>query len=232
MKKIMISGGSKGLGKYLIEKYLETGNFKVVSFARSDIDIEDPNLEFVSGIDASNIDDVKKIKHHLKDCEYLINNVGMAYDGILATQGIESIDRMLEVNLNSVLYLTKFWLRERLRKREDGSCVTISSIISQNGFSGLSVYSATKGALNSMVKSLAREMGPQNFRFNAVLPGYFESDLSRSLSDSKKNQIIRRTPLGRLATTEDIFPIVEFLTSDKSKFMTGQLISVDGGLTV
>ena len=156
----------------------------------------------------------------------------MAYDGILATQGLENIENMIDVNLLSVISLTKNYVRFRMQQRKSGNIVTISSIISIRGFSGLAVYSATKGALNSFTKSLAREMGSKKFRINAVLPGYFESDLSKSLPESRKQQIIRRTPLGRLATTADICPIVEFLLSEKSRFITGQLIAVDGGLTV
>jgi 3-oxoacyl-[acyl-carrier protein] reductase len=194
-------------------------------------------MDGISHRHISNIN-VKKTEHldslypELVETDILINNVGIAYDGILATQGVGNIQEILNVNLFSVLYLTKLYLRARLSKRRAGNIISISSIIASRGFSGLAVYSATKGALNSMTLSLAREMGPKGFRVNAVLPGYFESDLSKSLSQEKRSQIIRRTPLGRLATTDDICPVVEFLASDKSKFVTGQLLVVDGGLTV
>jgi len=230
LKKIIISGASRGLGKDLAE-YLAK-EYSVVTFARNDATFDSSNITHISGVDVKKFDNFNLISKHLKNADGLINNVGMAYDGILATQGLESIENMIDVNLLSIINLTKKYLRLRMQQRKSGNIITISSIISLNGFSGLAVYSATKGALNSLTKSLAREMGPKKFRFNAVLPGYFESDLSKSLPESKRKQIIRRTPLGRLATTADICPVIEFLLSDKSKFLTGQLITVDGGLTV
>ena len=230
MKKIIISGASRGLGKDLAE-YLSK-KYTVLTFARNDATFDSSNIIHISGIDVRQNDYYNRLSDYLKDADGLINNVGMAYDGILATQGLENIENMIDVNLLSVISLTKNYVRFRMQQRKSGNIVTISSIISIRGFSGLAVYSATKGALNSFTKSLAREMGSKKFRINAVLPGYFESDLSKSLPESRKQQIIRRTPLGRLATTADICPIVEFLLSEKSRFITGQLIAVDGGLTV
>lgn len=227
--KILISGTSKGLGYDLAEYFTKQGH-NVVGFARSEC--TKANFQHIPNIDASKNEDLDLLQDHIATSDALINNIGIAYDGILATQGYESIARMLDVNLLSVIMLTKMYVRSRLAHKKNGSVVNISSIISQRGFAGLSVYSATKGALNSLTQSLAREMGPKGFRFNAILPGYFESDLSASLDESKKNQIVRRTPLGRLATTSDICPLADFLISEKSSFITGQLISVDGGLTV
>lgn len=230
MKKILISGASRGLGKDLAE-YLAK-DYKVVTFSRQDATFDAANISHISGIDVKKYNNFNRISDHLREADGLINNVGIAYDGILATQGLENIQGMIHVNLLSIINLTKKYLRLRMQQMKSGNIITISSIISLRGFAGLAVYSATKGALNSFTKSLAREMGPQKFRVNAVLPGYFESDLSRSLPESKRKQIIRRTPLGRLATTADICPVIEFLLSDNSQFMTGQLIAIDGGLTV
>lgn len=227
--KILISGTSKGLGFDLAEYFTKQGH-TVVGFARTAC--SNATFHHISNIDASKTEDLELLQEQIASSDAIINNIGMAYDGILATQGYESITRMIDVNLLSVIMLTKMYVRARLAQKKNGSIVNISSIISQRGFAGLSVYSATKGALNSLTQSLAREMGPKGFRFNAILPGYFESELSASLDDSKKNQIIRRTPLGRLATTADLCPLAEFLISEKSSFITGQLISVDGGLTV
>jgi 3-oxoacyl-[acyl-carrier protein] reductase len=231
MKTIVISGGSRGLGLALGE-YLYHQGYRVITFARGASISQIKEIVHLEDIDVQEPENFEQLEDFLSQADGLVNNVGMAYDGILATQGYESIYKMISVNLTSIINLTKFYLRLRLKKRLNGNVVTISSIISQRGFAGLSTYAATKGALNSLTLALAREMGSKGFRFNAVLPGYFESELSKSLSEGKKQQIIRRTPLGRLATTADICPLVEFLLSEQSSFITGQLISVDGGLTV
>lgn len=230
MKTVLISGASRGLGRSLAE-YLAKDH-RVVTFARHQVEFSSPNVIHLSGIDVRDSRVLESLVEYLGDTDGLINNVGMAYDGILATQGFDHIRDMINTNLLSVAYLTKLYLRSRLQRRKSGSVVSISSIISIRGFAGLAIYSATKGAINSMTQSLAREMGSKGFRFNAVLPGYFESELSAGLSEQKREQIIRRTPLQRLAKTSDICPLVEFLLSDRASFITGQLIAVDGGLTV
>lgn len=230
-KNILISGGSRGLGRALADHLFQTGGYSVTTFARSAVPAPSPVLH-LSGIDARDPDALERLAPYLAGADAIVNNVGLAHDGLLATQGADSIREMLEVNLLSILLLTKRYMKERMLVRKSGNVVTVSSIISRRGFAGLATYSATKGALNSMTQALAREMGGKSFRFNAVLPGYFESELSKNLSSEKRQQIIRRTPLGRLATTDDICPVIEFLLSDKSRFITGQLLTVDGGLTV
>jgi len=183
-----------------------------------------------AGIDVRNMESLAALELARFDC--LVNNVGIAHDGILATQSSESIEDLIGVNLTSVVLLTKLFLRARIAVMQTGTIVNISSIIGIRGYAGLSVYSATKGGLDALTRSLAREMGPKGFRVNSVLPGYVETELSKNLDEGRKLQIVRRTPLGRLATVADISPVVEFLLSDRSGFITGQSVVVDGGLTV
>lgn len=113
-----------------------------------------------------------------------------------------------------------------------GSIVQISSIIAERGFSGLSVYAATKAGLLGFTRSLAREVGGRGIRVNAVAPGYVETEMSQALTDTQRGQIARRTPMGRLASVADIAPAVEFLLSPASGFITGQTLVVDGGASV
>ena len=230
--KVLISGGSKGIGRE-IALYL-SDSYDVHTFSREDVSdsLDHPNaprIKHFGGIDTRDKNQLGELPFVEYDC--IVNNVGVAYDGILATQDMESIEYLIEVNLTSAIFLTKMFLRARLAARKPGIIVNISSIVGVRGYSGLAVYSATKAGLDGLTRSLAREMGPKGFRINSVLPGYVDTDLTKDLTDDQRKQIIRRTPLGRLATVKDISPVVEFLLSDRARFVTGQSIIVDGGLS-
>jgi 3-oxoacyl-[acyl-carrier protein] reductase len=226
---ITVTGGSRGLGRALVGHLAESQ--VIFTFSRTPSGFIHANVH-EAGIDVTGNWDAGKMGYYLRKSAGLVNNIGMAHDGLLATQTDGQIAEMIDTNLTATIRITKLYIRERLAQGLGGSVVFISSVCSIRGYAGLAVYAATKGALNSLTQALAREYGSKGFRFNAVLPGYFESDLSASLSDEKRRRIIRRTPLGRLATPADICPLVEFLLSDDAGFITGQLIAVDGGLTV
>jgi 3-oxoacyl-[acyl-carrier protein] reductase len=161
----------------------------------------------------------------------LINNAAIAIDGVLALSRDEDIQKMLDVNLRAALVLARECSRLML-VQNCGTIVNISSIIAMRGFSGLATYAATKAGLVGMTRALARELGPRNIRVNAIAPGYLDTEMSEALSDQQRQQIVRRTPLGRLGTAADIVPWVDFLLSPQSGFMTGQVITVDGGASV
>jgi 3-oxoacyl-[acyl-carrier protein] reductase len=112
-----------------------------------------------------------------------------------------------------------------------GCIVNISSVNAVRGHAGVAVYSATKAGLDGLTRSLARELGPRNIRVNSVAPGYFESDMVKGLTEEQKHRIVRRTPLGRLTSAEDVANAVYFLVSEQAAFITGQILVVDGGIT-
>lgn len=190
-----------------------------------------PAFRHLAGIDVSDHHSLDALEAELETCDALVNNVGVARDALLVAQPFSDIEDVINVNLTSVLYLTRLYARARLRQRKNGTVVTISSIIGIRGYAGLVAYSASKGALNAMNRSLARELGPKGFRFNVVLPGYIDTGMSSRLSESQRSQIVRRTPLGRLATVGDIVPAVRFLLSPEASFITGQMLVIDGGIT-
>lgn len=228
--RILVTGVNRGLGKAIAESL--SAQHDVIGTVRTPIDDCYPRITYIHGIDFQQEDTLLRLSTILPQCDALINNVGIAKEGILATQAIADIKDCLQVNLLSTLLLTKYYLRARLSQKRAGNIINISSIISIRGYAGLSVYSATKAGLNGMTQSLAREMGPKGFRINAILPGYFESAMSAKLTATQVKQIINRTPLHRLATANDIIPTISFLLSEQSSFITGQTIVIDGGITL
>ena len=173
---------------------------------------------------------VKAVVDRFGRIDVLVNNAGIAREGILATAPVQDISDTVDINLTAAIFLSQACSRVMLRQAS-GCIVNVSSVNAIRGHSGVSVYSATKAALDGLTRSLARELGPRNIRVNSVAPGYFESRMAEGLSQSDRERIARRTPLGRLARVEDIANAVHFLVSDQAAFITGQTLAVDGGLT-
>ncbi len=233
MSNILISGTSQGLG--LATALALQNEHNVTGFARKPISKEftsQASFTHFENVDILDFQNSIDVMESVRKSDVLINNVGVGFDGLLATQAIDTIDRVISVNLTSALHLTKSFVRECLRQRKTGVVLNVSSIIAIRGYAGLAAYSASKAGLDGMTRSLAREMGSKGIRINSILPGYFDSELSSSLNESQRNQIIRRTPLGRLADFSDVLPVIKFLISEDSKFITGQSLVVDGGITV
>ncbi len=238
-KVAVISGASRGLGMALARRLLAQG-WVVAAFSRSPTPFTDeasqaPDSRFhFEPIDATDHPRLKKFVAAIHDrhgrIDALINNAAVAYDGALATFPEDRIASLIAVNLTSVLVLTKAVSRLMLL-RSSGRIINISSIIGLRGYNGLSVYSASKAGLLGLTRSLARELGPRKITVNAIAPGYLETEMSHGLTPSQKQQIIRRTPLGRLGQSEDVVSLAEFLLSDSAAFITGETITVDGGIT-
>ena len=162
--------------------------------------------------------------------DVLVNNAGVARDGILAMARDEDVDAVIDLNLKGTLHITKLVSR-RMLARESGHIVNISSIVGISGYRGLAVYSATKAAMDGITRALARELGSRGIIVNSVAPGYLRTEMSHGLDEEQLNQIVRRTPAGRLGEPADIARIVMFLTAPENDYITGQVIVADGGLT-
>lgn len=239
---VVLTGGSRGLGWAIAERLLGEGH-TVCTISRSatscvDRARADPAFSgrFVfEPVDLADVDAVQGFIQRVHDrfgrIDALVNNAAVAMDGLLTLTPQSTIDRILEINLTGTLAITKSCLRHMMVKRR-GAVINISSIIGIRGYSGLSVYAATKGALDATTRALAREVGPAGITVNSIAPGYLETEMSHGLSASQTQQIVRRTPLGRLGQVGDVLPVVEFLLSPNSRFVTGQTIVVDGGITV
>jgi 3-oxoacyl-[acyl-carrier protein] reductase len=237
---ILISGGSRGLGQAIVSSLLQD-DAQVATFSRKATPfIEQAERDFSERfyyrpLDASDNlalrEFVREVHRRFGRVDALINNAAVAVDGVLALAREEDLQRMLDINLKAALILAKECSRLMLHQGQ-GSIVNIASIIAERGFSGLVGYAATKAGMIGMTHSLARELGPRNIRVNALAPGYLETEMSQSLDEQRRAQIVRRTPLGRLGTAHDVVPWVRFLLRPEAGFVTGQVITIDGGASV
>jgi 3-oxoacyl-[acyl-carrier protein] reductase len=160
----------------------------------------------------------------------LVNNAAIGRDGVLATMHEKDILETINVNITGTILLTRAVVRHMLRKR-GGSIVNVSSIIASTGYNGLSVYAATKAAMLGFTRSLARELGRAQIRVNTVSPGYMATDMTAGMDEEKIATIVRRSPMGRLATTDEVASMVSYLMSEDSSAVTGANFDVDAGST-
>jgi 3-oxoacyl-[acyl-carrier protein] reductase len=229
-KTIVVSGTSRGLGLE-IARDLATDH-RVIGFARSAVETgRGNNFEHISGLDAEDPQTLERLATYLAEAEGLVNNIGVGIDGLFVSQPWKAVQQLMAVNSAFPMQLTQVYLRERLARHQAGVVVTVGSIAGQNGYSGLAVYGAAKAALEGWTRGLAREMGRKGFRFNMVIPGFLETDMTAGLGEAELQRIARRSALGRLGKPEDVVPAVRFLLSDGAHFITGTSLVVDGGAT-
>ena len=239
---VVVTGGSRGLGAGLVQAFLDAGDH-VATCSRSpsaatDAWTKDPSLsgrfEYVADIDLAERSAcerfVKRVVDRFGRIDVLVNNAGLARDGVLATFADDDVDAVVDLNLKGTIHMTKLVVRRMLR-RGSGRVINVSSIVGLSGYRGLSVYGATKGALHGFTRAMARELGSRGITVNAVAPGYLRTEMTHGLDEEQMGQIARRTPAGRLGEVEDVAGVVRFLASDDARFITGQVIVVDGGLT-
>jgi 3-oxoacyl-[acyl-carrier protein] reductase len=238
---VIVTGGSRGLGAGIVRSYLESGD-RVATCARSgtaEIEAwqEDPDLAdrfLFRPADLSRREDadafVKGVVERWGRVDVLINNAGVARDGILGLFSDDDIHAVVDLNLKGTFYVTR-QVSRRMLARNRGTIVNISSIVGRSGYRGLAVYSATKAALDGMTRALARELGSRGITVNGIAPGYLRTEMSHGLDEEQLQQIVRRTPAGRLGESEDIARACQFLTDPRNTYMTGQVLVVDGGLT-
>ena len=239
---VIITGGSRGLGAGIVAAFLDRGD-RVATCARSATDnIErwqsDPALAdrfLFQTADLSKTEDadalVKATLGRWGKIDVLVNNAGVANDGVLALYGDDDIDAVIDLNLKGTLALPRQVVRRMLARQQRGYIVNITSIVGLAGYRGLAVYSATKAGLDGLTRALAREVGAKGIIVNSVAPGYLRTEMTHGMTEENLQQIVRRTPVGRLGEPDDIARVVLFLTDEANTYITGQVLVADGGLT-
>lgn len=173
---------------------------------------------------------VRRVADLFGGIDVLVNNAGVAHDGVLGLSGDEEVDQVIDLNLKATIAITRAATRRMLRQGH-GRVINISSIVGLSGYRGLSVYSATKAGLDGLTRALARELGTRGITVNSVAPGYLRTEMSHGLDEAQLGQIARRTPAGRLGEPADVAAAVRFLASPEASFVNGHVLVVDGGLT-
>lgn len=237
---VIVTGGSRGLGLGIVRAYLASGD-RVGTCARTrtpEIDAlaaEFPGRLVFVPADLARRDEaeafVKAVIAEWGQVDVLINNAGVARDGVMGLVRDDDIDTVVDLNLKGTFYVTRLVSRRMLGRGAGGSIVNISSIVGRSGYRGLAVYSATKAALDGFTRALARELGSRGITVNGIAPGYLRTEMSHGLDEEQLQQIVRRTPAGRLGEPDDIARVAQFLTDPRNSYLTGQVIVVDGGLT-
>lgn len=185
--------------------------------------------------DVSDVDQaaqlVKQVQSNLGSLDILVNNAGTTRDTLLMSMKEEEWDAVINTNLKSVYTVTRAALRGMLKNRW-GRIINITSIVGLTGQAGQTNYAASKAGIIGFTKSLAREVASRNITVNAVAPGFIPTALTDVLSEEQRNTIISNTPMGRMGTPEEIAWAVAFLAAERSDFITGQVLTVDGGLVM
>ena len=239
-RTIIVTGGSRGLGLG-IASTLTAAGFTVVAIARKTSDALEAaqatagpgRLHFV-GANLADIDAlpslVKGIRHDVGSIFGLVNNAAVGTEGLLSIMHNSQIETLIRLNTLSPIVLTKYVVRQMMADG-GGRIVNVSSIIGSTGYSGLSVYGATKASLIGFTKSLAREVGRMNITVNAVAPGFMETEMTAAMGAEQRATVARRSALRRMPEVSDVAAMVAFLMSDGGRNITGSVMTVDAGNT-
>ncbi len=241
-KTALITGGSRGIGKALVERFLSEGARVAFTYQSSATASEAIMAELNSGenlkaykSDASSYEQseelVKQVLNDFGKIDILINNAGITKDTLILRMTEEQWDDVIQVNLKSVFNLTKHVVRPMLKNRS-GSIINMSSVVGVFGNAGQSNYSASKAGIIGFTKSMAKELGSRGIRCNAIAPGFIESEMTAELEDSVKDSYVNSIPLKRFGQGNDVANACTFLGSDMSTYITGQVLSVCGGMNI
>ena len=234
-KIVLVTGASRGIGLEVAKLFSKEG-YKVIGTSRGDFNLGDligdssaisVQLDLMSKESINDLFEVLKTKDILPSV--LINNAGITKDQLFLRMKDKDWDEVIETNLNGLFRVTKAFIKPMV-KNKFGRVINISSVAGLMGNSGQVNYSSSKSAMVGFSRSLAKELGSRNITSNVVAPGFIETDMTTFLNDDDKIEVSKNIPMKRFGTVEDVAKCIVFLASDNANYITGQIISVDGGL--
>jgi 3-oxoacyl-[acyl-carrier protein] reductase len=242
-KIAVVTGGSRGIGRAISTTLASAGATVVVNYQQNAAAAEETVAAITAAdgaaisiqADVSVAGDVERLFKTIVDrygtIDILVNNAGITRDTLLLRMKEDDFDAVIDTNLRGVYLCTKAALRPMTRARS-GRIINITSVVGLIGNAGQSNYAAAKAGVIGFTRAVAREMASRNITVNAVAPGYIETELTAGLGDQVRAAILEAIPLGRLGTPQDVANLVCFLASDAAAYMTGQTLTVDGGMVM
>ena len=232
-KIALVTGGARGIGKEIALKFAENGA-TVISGDLIDADYTHVNVSHIK-LNVTDRENIKEVAKELKEkygrIDILVNNAGITRDSLLQRMKEADWDLVVDINLKGV-YNVMQGLISLLLKSEAASVINMASVVGLDGNMGQTNYAATKGGVIAMTKTWAKEFGRKNLRSNAVAPGFIKTDMTHVLPEEVVEKVLANTPLQSMGDAQDVANATLFLASDMSKFITGQVIRVDGGLNL
>jgi 3-oxoacyl-[acyl-carrier protein] reductase len=242
-KVVLITGSNRGIGKAILESFAQEGAI-IYACARSDGSL-DKLAEELAALHSTSIRPVYfdvndsslvkevflRIKREENRLDCVVNNAGIMIDAVLEMISKEMLEELFNTNVFSMISLSQY-AAKLMKRQKSGSIINISSVIGTKGNSGQIAYAATKGAVISLTKASAKELASNNIRVNSIAPGVINTDLLNKLNQEDLKLIIDKIGIGRIGTPNDVAEVAVFLASDLSKYVTGQIIEVEGSWLV
>ena len=243
MRTVVVTGGSRGIGRAICLAFAGPDTQIYLNYSSSDAAAkETQQLIADAGGNATAMrvnvasenevaDFFETILSETGRVDVLVNNAGITRDGLLVRMKTSDWDDVLNINLKGTFNCTKIAAKPMMKQRY-GRIINITSIVGVSGNAGQANYAASKAGIVGFTKTAAKELGSRNITVNAVAPGYIETDMTASMSEKARNEMLKSIPLGRAGKPEDVASVVEFLASEKASYITGQVIHVSGGMYI